>query len=882
MSLPVKTSQFKMKPVSANETFLVFDLETNGLYDQVDVVYCVVIYDINKRQTFTYGPDSIVDAIDHLATADVLIGHNIIFYDLPVLQKLHSFDTKSRIIDTLVCTRLIWPKERLYELDLEQYPQVPEKNRGSASLKAWGWRLANHKIDFKDFSEYSQEMLEYCIQDVNVTTKLWEHIVSQNYPEPALKLEHDFALAINKQIRAGIPFDVDAALDLVDDLRAKEKQLEDHLKQIFPAVQHSEWFTPKVNNAKRGYVKGVPFEKVRSEEFNPGSRQQIVDRLKAKYGWQPEKRTEKGNPILDDEVLEKLPFPEAKPLAEYMLIKKRLGQIADGRNAWLKLVNNHTGRMHGDVVTNGCITGRCAHRNPNMGQVPAGYSPYGKECRALFQPPQGWDLIGIDAKALELRCLAGYLALYDNGEYAKVVTNPEIDIHIYNQERFGVATRDISKRLLYACVPSDITTVLTKDGWKKYEELEVGQLVLTYNQEREVKEWKPILEIIPEHEDDVWQMQHSHSFKVQATSNHRWYVKKRKQNKNSSCGWFTGNSKRRYMEPMVETTAEINTESNIIVNAKLNEEDSEGIAINWDWPKYGTDWTKIILQMNSKQRKAWLSGFLIADGFNRRKPNQQPSWAWTQIKNEHYEAALVASYLEFNGNIHVAKPCLNASGTTQMHVTIANKGHVTGQKLQKTLLGKKKVFCIRTENKSFVMRQGDCITITGNCLYGAGSLKMGTIIDPNEKNEIALRQLGNTAINSFMDGVPALKMLKQKIDENIGSRNHLFGLDRRILYCRSAFKGLNVLLQSAGAILMKQVVVFIHRNIEQNLGLVHGQDWEQLLMVHDEVQLACKPQYTTAIQEQAMLAFPQAQEFFGFRCLIEGDSRVGYSWAETH
>ena len=80
-----------------------------------------------------------------------------------------------------------------------------------------------------------------------------------------------------------------------------------------------------------------------------------------------------------------------------------------------------------------------------------------------------------------------------------------------------VATRDISKRLLYACVPSDITTVLTKEGWKRYEELEVGQLVLTYNEEKEIKEWKPILEIIPEHEDDVWQMEHNHSFK--STSN---------------------------------------------------------------------------------------------------------------------------------------------------------------------------------------------------------------------------------------------------------------------------------------------------------------------------------------------------------------------------
>jgi DNA polymerase I len=118
---------------------------------------------------------------------------------------------------------LIWPKEVLYDLDVEQYPQVPPKNRGAASLKAWGWRLADHKITFKDFSEYSEEMLRYCIQDVKVTTKLFQLIQSQNYMESALKLEHDFAMAINKQIRAGVPFDVDAALDFVDDLQSKRK-----------------------------------------------------------------------------------------------------------------------------------------------------------------------------------------------------------------------------------------------------------------------------------------------------------------------------------------------------------------------------------------------------------------------------------------------------------------------------------------------------------------------------------------------------------------------------------------------------------------------------------------------------------------------------------
>ena len=133
-----------------------------------------------------------------------------------------------------------------------------------------------------------------------------------------------------------------------------------------------------------------------------------------------------------------------------------------------------------------------------------------------------------------------------------------------------------------------------------------------------------------------------------------------------------------------------------------------------------------------------------------------------------------------------------------------------------------------------------------------------------------------------MKGVPALKKLKEEIESTLTERKYLIGLDKRALYCRSSFKGLNVLLQSAGAILMKQVVVTIHDNIKQNLGLVYGKDWEQLLMIHDEIQLTCCSEYTEAIREQAMIAFPQAQEFFGFRCFIEGDSKIGHTWAETH
>jgi DNA polymerase I len=608
-----------MKDDSGTKKWYVFDLETNGLYDEVTTIHCLVLHDLNRDQTFTYGPDSIAAGLEHLATADVLIGQNILFYDIPVIRKLYPFYTfaAARIIDTLITTRLIWPKEKLYDMDTEQYTQVPPKLRGSASLKAWGYRLSDYKISFKDFKEYSEEMLAYCIQDVNVTTQLFKHTQKQTCSEAALKLEHDFALAIEKQIRSGFPFDVDACLDLVDDLRTKQATLEADLKELFPPKKIETVFIPKVNNAGRGYVKGQPFTKVMHEEFNPGSRQQIVDRLQTKYGWVPEKSTEKGNPSIDDDVLSALPYPEAKPLAEYMLIKKRLGQIADGNNAWLKLVNDETGCMHGDVVTNGCITGRCAHRNPNMGQVPAGYSEYGKECRSLFHAPDGWTLIGVDAKALELRCLAGYLAHWDGGEYARVVTDESIDIHTYNQKMFGVATRDIAKRLLYGL------------------------------------------------------------------------------------------------------------------------------------------------------------------------------------------------------------------------------------------------------------------------LYGCGALKAGTIVEPNEKDESVLYEIGRTAINSFMKGIPALKKLKDKVANNIAARGYLIGLDGRPLFCRSDFKGLNVLLQSSGALIMKQVVIELHNKM-YDLGYVYGHDWQQNAMIHDEVQVSCPPAMVDTLTSVALEAFPASQQFFDFQCPIHGDAHVGYSWDQTH
>ena len=368
---------FNLKPGTKHENWFVFDIESNGLYDEVTEIFCIVIYDFNRKQTFSYGPDRITDALDHLAAADCLIGHNILFYDIPVLKKLglalnyliFCFTT----IDTLICTRLIWPKEKLEELDSEIYYRLPNKLRGSASLKAWGYRLSDKKIDFKDFSEFSEEMF-HCIQDVNVTAKLLQLIQQQSIHSEALELEHQFATCIERQIRSGFPFDTDAALSLVDKLSVRSKQIEDKLKEIFPPIVEERWSERTGKRLKDSVT-----------VFNPNSRAHIIQRFKDKYNWTPEKLTEKGNPILNDDVLEKLPYPEAQPLAEYMLIK-----TFRPNSKWYQRLAQAClpdGYIHGDVITNGCITGRCSHRNPNTAQTPAAYSPYGKECRSLFHAP---------------------------------------------------------------------------------------------------------------------------------------------------------------------------------------------------------------------------------------------------------------------------------------------------------------------------------------------------------------------------------------------------------------------------------------------------------------------------------------------------------------
>ncbi len=433
---------------------IIFDLETNGLLDNVTTIHCIAIKNTTTGSALIFdGATSsrrIEFGLKHLEDADLIVGHNIIKYDLPVIQKLYPWFKvdKSKVFDTIVATRLIWSNIKDHDARLMQEGRLPTKLYGSHSLEAWGHRLGNYKGDFKGpWDTLTQEMLDYCVQDVEVTNTLYEKILSKNYADTALKLEHEIAWLMAKQERNGFCFDTQKAAVLYAKLVQRRGELERELKDYFGSwVIQLPDFIPARDNKTLGYKKGVPVKRTKTIEFNPSSRDHISDRLINLYGWKPVDFTEGGKPMVDEDVLSKLDYPPCKLLTEYLLIQKRAGQLSEGQQAWMK--SEKKGKIHGSVNPNGAVTGRATHAYPNIAQVPSGGAAYGPDCRELFTVPNGWYLVGADASGLELRCLAHFMAKYDGGKYGEVLLTG--DIHTANQEAAGLDTRSQAKTFIYA------------------------------------------------------------------------------------------------------------------------------------------------------------------------------------------------------------------------------------------------------------------------------------------------------------------------------------------------------------------------------------------------------------------------------------------------
>jgi DNA polymerase-1 len=390
---------------------IILDIETNSTHNKI---WMCATREIGGDVTVWKEARELQKYLD---SCDLIIMHNGICFDAPVLRKSWNITMKqNQMCDTLVLSRLLSPS-------LE----------GGHSLAAWGGRLGFPKGDFNDWDAgYSAEMEAYCIQDTLVTEKLYLHLTTEltrnKFDERSIKLEHNVQAVIAKQEESGFKLNERNAIILLSTLQNKLVVLETELQNIFP--------TKTILRVSE--KTGKPLKPI-IEPFNPGSRKQIGERLQEK-GWKPDKYTETGQPIVDEGTLEGLDFPEAKAIAEYLLLQKRIAQI----QSWLKAIQPD-GRVRGKVITNGAVTGRMTHHSPNMAQVPSCGSPYGEDCRDLWIVEKGYKLVGIDASGLELRMLAHYMK---DDAYIYEVTQG--DIHTANQKAAGLETRAQAKTFIYA------------------------------------------------------------------------------------------------------------------------------------------------------------------------------------------------------------------------------------------------------------------------------------------------------------------------------------------------------------------------------------------------------------------------------------------------
>lgn len=473
---------------------VVFDIETDGLLDTLTTIHSLVIKDIDTGEVLSLHGRNVDQGLARLSEADLIIGHNVIKFDLPAILKVHPEFTydPSKVHDTIVLSRLIWPQ--IVDTDLARIRRgdttLTMKLAGSHSLEAWGHRVGKWKGDYAKimedrgldpWAEWSQEMQDYCEQDIEVTEALYRLIEAKDYSPQAIDLEHKTAFIIAQMERNGFRFDVKAAEALYVELAALRADLGESLRDIFKPwwVRDGDVTTPKRPNKTLGYggykddqgvFHGYPYQKIKLQVFNPNSRDHIANRLMTIYGWKPEEMTPTGKPKVDEKILSPLPYPEAQELARYMMLQKRIGQLSEGDEAWTKHVKND-GRIYGSVITNGAVTGRATHSKPNIAQVPKvkvketknadgttsksvalGLSGlFGHECRSLFTGTPGQTvLLGCDCSGLEYRMLAHFLAKYDGGAYGDVVING--DIHSVNQKAAGLPTRDLAKTFAYAVI----------------------------------------------------------------------------------------------------------------------------------------------------------------------------------------------------------------------------------------------------------------------------------------------------------------------------------------------------------------------------------------------------------------------------------------------
>ena len=383
------------------------DIETDSL--DATKIYCAVTLEGGKYIEWISGT-TLQEYLDDA----IVVAHNGLSFDFPVLAKLWNVRLKlENMRDTLVLSMMDNPARE-----------------GGHSLKSWGERLGSAKIDFHDFSQYTEEMLEYCKQDVKLCSQVYNYLqhTLQEFSPRSVSDEHRMRIVADRISHNGFGLDKDKAVLLYNSLVIEQEQIEKECRNLFPTIVEERYSEKTGKRLKDRVI-----------EFNPSSRQQIADRL-IKLGWVPRDLTPTGQPKVDEKTLAKCKIPVAETLATYFMLQKRSALV----RSWVKACTDQ-GRVHCKYCTLGAITNRMSCVDPNLQQVPAVRVEYGKECRELFTAGQGNKLLDTDAAGLELRVLAHYM---DDDKFTKEVL--EGDVHTANQNMAGLDNRDQAKTFIYA------------------------------------------------------------------------------------------------------------------------------------------------------------------------------------------------------------------------------------------------------------------------------------------------------------------------------------------------------------------------------------------------------------------------------------------------
>lgn len=452
----------------------ILDCETDGLLEDYTRVWCVstLDYDTGYIKTFDFR-NNFEGLKDLVNSYDIIVGHNLISFDRQVLQdKLGITIPISKIHDTLVLSRLANPMRE-----------------GGHSLDNLGQLCHCPKTKFNDFGRFSQQMLNYCEDDVRTGYKVYCYVMNElkDFSDYSILLEHQTQFLVDDMCKAGFKLDLRLASNIRTECASKAKKIEKEILETEkPLPKKDRLFTPrktKDHKWAKNSVGGLPidqiggdFTRITYEEFNLGSPKQIIKRLDG--FWNPTEFTKKGiqlNKDLKARRIRREEYDEAIKscykisednlstltdvapktllnLSEWKMLTNRVSTV----DQWLEGADNNA-RVHSDVIHIGARTHRMGHRNPNLGNITAIDKPYGPEMRQCWTVDDGYSLLGCDASGIQLRILAHYL---NNKEYTEVVIDG--DIHTYHLEKMGIdkgdwdeehgqwSNRSVAKTFIYA------------------------------------------------------------------------------------------------------------------------------------------------------------------------------------------------------------------------------------------------------------------------------------------------------------------------------------------------------------------------------------------------------------------------------------------------